>query len=63
MDTNDLMPRDTAGLVPRITKNQNIADEFHKRLIGWINNIHRSLDEEHAKGIIQNTLRIGGHHV
>ena len=51
MDPNDLMPRfNPADLVPRIPKDQNLADEFHRRLIEWINDFHRSLDEEHEVG-------------
>lgn len=31
-------------------KNQNLADEFHHRLIRWINDFHKSLDDEHEVG-------------
>jgi hypothetical protein len=34
----------------RPPKNENLAHEFHTRLIEWINNFHRSLDEEHEAG-------------
>lgn len=51
MDTNDLMPRfNPADLIPHIPKDQNLADEFHRRLIEWINDFHRSLDEEYEVG-------------
>lgn len=49
MDTTDLMSRfNPAHLMP--PKDQNFADEFHMRLIEWINDFHRSLDEEHEVG-------------
>jgi len=31
-------------------KDQNLADEFYRRLINWINDFHKSLDEEHEVG-------------
>ena len=31
-------------------KDQNLADEFHRRLISWINDFHRSLDDAHEVG-------------
>lgn len=31
-------------------KNHNLADEFHRRLIVWINDFHKSLDNEHEVG-------------
>ncbi|MBB1449726.1 hypothetical protein H5159_01315 [Pseudoalteromonas sp. SG43-1] len=31
-------------------KNQNSASEFHDRLIAWINDFHRGLDDEHEAG-------------
>lgn len=31
-------------------KDHNLADEFHRRLINWINDFHQSLDEEHEVG-------------
>ncbi|MDD5277000.1 MAG: DUF6173 family protein [Methylovulum sp.] len=34
----------------QIPKDQNLADEFYTRLITWINNFHRSLDDEHEVG-------------
>jgi len=49
MDIDSLTPRiNTALLMP--PKDQNLADEFHRRLIEWINDFHRSLDEEHEVG-------------
>jgi hypothetical protein len=36
--------------VPPIPKNQNLADEFHRRLFCWINDFHRDLDEQHEVG-------------
>ena len=30
--------------------NPNLASEFHHRLITWINDFHKSLDEEHEVG-------------
>ncbi|WP_041769361.1 DUF6173 family protein [Ectopseudomonas mendocina] len=34
----------------RPPKDHNMADEFHRRLINWINDFHRSLDEQHEVG-------------
>lgn len=49
MDIDNLMPRiNPAHLMP--PKDQNLADEFHRRLIEWINDFHRSLDENHEVG-------------
>ena len=31
-------------------KDQNLADEFYRRLINWIIDFHKSLDEEHEVG-------------
>tara|TARA_B100001059_G_C17627608_1_gene472762 strand:- start:60 stop:479 length:420 start_codon:yes stop_codon:yes gene_type:complete len=31
-------------------KNPNLASEFHHRLIEWINDFHRGLDDEHEAG-------------
>ena len=51
MEPNDLMSRlNPADLMPIIPKDPNLADEFHRRLIEWINDFHRSLDEEHEVG-------------
>ncbi len=36
--------------LPNIPKDQNLASEFHHRLINWINDFHKSLDEEHEAG-------------
>lgn len=35
---------------PRIPVNPNTASEFHRRLINWINDFHKTLDEEHEAG-------------
>lgn len=36
--------------IPQMPKNPNLADEFHHRLINWINNFHKELDDEHEVG-------------
>ncbi|CDZ93502.1 DUF6173 family protein [Pseudomonas saudiphocaensis] len=49
MNHTDLM----SGLRPELMlppKDHNLADEFHRRLINWINEFHKSLDEEHEVG-------------
>lgn len=49
MNYTDLM----GGFRPELMlppKDQNLADEFHRRLINWINDFHKSLDEEHEVG-------------
>lgn len=54
MDTKSLL----AGIaVPKfempqihIPTNPNLASEFHHRLINWINDFHKSLDDEHEVG-------------
>ena len=33
-----------------IIKNLNLASEFHHRLINWINDFHKSLDDKHEVG-------------
>jgi hypothetical protein len=49
MNINSLIPRiDPALLMP--PKDQNLADEFHRRLIEWINDFHRSLDDNREVG-------------
>jgi hypothetical protein len=48
MNIHDLkltMPR-----MPIVPKDHNLADEFHRRLINWINDFHKSLDNEHEVG-------------
>ena len=37
--------------IPPIPVNPNLASEFHHRLIEWINDFHKSLDEEHDVGV------------
>jgi len=34
----------------RPLKDPNLVDEFHHQLISWINDFHRSLDENHEVG-------------
>ena len=34
----------------QIPTNPNLASEFHHRLINWINDFHKSLDDEHEVG-------------
>lgn len=49
MDPTDLL----GGYRPELIlppKDHNLADEFHRRLINWINEFHQSLDEEHEVG-------------
>ncbi|WP_222104833.1 DUF6173 family protein [Klebsiella quasivariicola] len=36
--------------IPEPPRNQNLANEFHRRLICWINDFHRDLDNEHEVG-------------
>ncbi|MEK6807363.1 MAG: DUF6173 family protein [Pseudomonadota bacterium] len=49
MNTSDLMKGiDHARLLP--PPNPNFASEFHHRLISWINDFHRNLDEQHEVG-------------
>lgn len=49
MNIDNLIPRfNPAHIMP--PKNQNLADEFYRRLIAWINDFHRSLDESHEVG-------------
>lgn len=33
-----------------IPPDPNLASEFHRRLINWINDFHKSLDDEHEVG-------------
>lgn len=39
-----------SSLIRTQPKDQNLADEFHRRFINWINDFHQSLDEEHEVG-------------
>ncbi len=58
MEQNNLMaslsglsnPKDVFTLA-RGPIDSNLASEFHRRLIEWINDFHRSLDEEHEVGV------------
>lgn len=36
--------------LPEIPIDPNLASEFHHRLINWINDFHKSLDEDHEAG-------------
>ncbi|POS41571.1 hypothetical protein BJP18_24420 [Escherichia coli] len=35
---------------PYVPKDYNLANEFHRRLICWINDFHRELEEEYEVG-------------
>lgn len=37
-------------LTASIPTNSNLANEFHKRLLNWINDFHKSIDDEHEVG-------------
>ncbi|MFH1621634.1 MAG: DUF6173 family protein [Candidatus Omnitrophota bacterium] len=51
MNPENLVPGfNPANLMSLIPKDHNLADEFHRRLIEWINDFHRSLDDEHEVG-------------
>lgn len=41
------MPFETTLSLPT---DPNLASEFHRRLVAWINDFHRSLDDEHEVG-------------
>tara|TARA_R100001369_G_scaffold71579_1_gene99525 strand:- start:96 stop:503 length:408 start_codon:yes stop_codon:yes gene_type:complete len=47
---NANIPKSTFLAPPPILKNYNLASEFHHRLITWINDFHRDLDDEHEVG-------------
>ncbi|EJP4177990.1 TPA: DUF6173 family protein [Vibrio parahaemolyticus] len=51
MDPRDIFPQ-SAFRMPEISvpTNPNLASEFHHRLINWINDFHKSLDQEHEVG-------------
>lgn len=57
MEPKDLMagfaiPTDVFKLPQvEIPVTPNLASEFHRRLIEWINDFHKSLDEEHEVGV------------
>ncbi|WP_374930213.1 DUF6173 family protein [Serratia marcescens] len=44
---DSLNPQTLVALPP---KNQNLADEFYRRLIQWINDFHRGLADEYEVG-------------
>ena len=54
MEPKDLLNRANYGmeLMRSIQppKDQNLADEFHRRLKNWTNDFHKSLDDEHEVG-------------
>lgn len=54
MDPEDLMQGTSmpSTYLPKIEipVDPNLASEFHKRLINWINDFHRALDEQHEVG-------------
>lgn len=35
---------------PEIPRNQNLADAFQHRIMCWVNDFHRNLDDEHEVG-------------
>lgn len=50
MDSNALFPSfNPRNLMP--PKDQNLADEFYKRLVQWMNEFHKSLDEDLEVGV------------
>jgi hypothetical protein len=58
MDTRDIIkmtmptfqvPKIDVPNIP-IPINPNLASEFHHRLINWINDFHKTLDDEHEVG-------------
>jgi hypothetical protein len=52
MDPKDLNVRisQPSFVVPPPPTNPNLASEFHHRLISWINDFHRGLDDKHEVG-------------
>jgi hypothetical protein len=54
MEPKDLLARisQPSFEIPNIQlpTNPNLASEFHHRLINWINDFHKSLDENHEVG-------------
>ena len=54
MNPKDIMTRVVTPSINipeiKLPTNPNLASEFHKRLINWINDFHKSLDEEHEVG-------------
>lgn len=49
MVSDHMMPGfDPSLMLP--PKDQNLADEFYRRLLRWINDFHRGLDDEHEVG-------------
>lgn len=52
MNTSDpFFPKpNVESMLPRPPKDYNLASEFHDRLINWINDFHKALDENHEVG-------------
>lgn len=52
MNTNDpFFPKPNfESMLPRTPTDSNLASEFHDRLINWINDFHKALDENHEVG-------------
>lgn len=50
MDTRDIFNVNPSMMMAHKPKDHNLADEFHRRLINWINDFHRSLDEKYEVG-------------
>jgi len=48
MDPSDLIT--ARPQLMNLPRDQNLADQFHRRLINWINDFHKSLDEEFEVG-------------
>ncbi|MEG1490202.1 DUF6173 family protein [Acinetobacter sp.] len=49
MNIDQLQRQIQAQLVPHV--NPNHASEFYKRLVSWINEFHKSLDDEFEAGV------------
>lgn len=51
MNSNGFIPQySAADLISNTPKDYNLASDFYCRLIQWVNDFHRSLDEEHEVG-------------
>ena len=52
MDAKSLLPQFSLPNLDalRMPSNPNLASEFHVRLISWINDFHKSLDDEQEVG-------------
>jgi hypothetical protein len=47
----DLRAQNFSLRIPTIHPDQNLASEFHKRLVKWVREFDESLDQEHEVGI------------